>query len=167
MKNQQLHSAVLLLGSNLGERKNFLEQAAGKIAQQIGSITKISSYYETKSWGLEDQPDFLNQVLVCQTACTAEKTLALCLSIEKELGRNRKEKWGSRTIDIDILYFNRDIIASGILKVPHPFLQQRRFVLVPLCEVMPDFIHPIYNFSNQQLLEQCTDKLEVILLNHK
>jgi 2-amino-4-hydroxy-6-hydroxymethyldihydropteridine diphosphokinase len=75
------------------------------------------------------------------------------------------EKWGSRTIDIDILYFGNEIIATSDLKVPHPFLHERRFTLVPLCEVLPDFVHPVFNFSNKQLLERCTDGLEVLKLN--
>lgn len=167
MKNQELHTAVLLLGSNLGERKDFLVRATERLSEGLGNIEKVSAFYETKSWGNEDQPDFLNQVVICQTTYSAAQSLAVCLSIEKKLGRDRKEKWGSRTIDIDILYFDRDIIATNALKIPHPFLHERRFVLVPLCEILPDFIHPVLNVSNQELLERCTDGLEVILLNHK
>lgn len=164
MKKGESHTLVLLLGSNLGERQNYLSQALEKIKQCIGSIYKISSFYETKSWGVENQPDFLNQVIVCYTSLTAEESLKYCLSIEKELGRDRKEKWGSRTIDIDILYFDDAIIASNTLKIPHPFLHERRFTLVPLAEVLPDYVHPVFNFSNKQLLERCEDTLEVTKL---
>lgn len=166
MKKGESHTLVLLLGSNLGERQNYLSQALEKIKQSMGTIYIASSFYETKSWGVENQPDFLNQVIVCHTSLTAEESLKYCLSIEKELGRDRKEKWGSRTIDIDILYFDDSIIATNALKIPHPFLHERRFTLVPLVEVLPDYIHPVFNFSNKQLLERCTDGLEVTLLNH-
>ena len=165
MKNKELHTVVLLLGSNLGERTFFLAEAVSKLSQQLGSIEKHSAYYETKSWGIESQPDFLNQVVICRTTYSAAESLAVCLSIEKALGRDRKEKWGSRTIDIDIIYYDRDIIATSTLKVPHPFIQDRRFVLVPLCELLPDFIHPVFNFSNKELLEKCADTLQVNRLN--
>lgn len=165
MNNQKLHTLVLLLGSNLGDRSSLLIQAIEKIIVQLGSISKASSLYETKSWGLEDQPDFLNQVLICHTAKSAVEALHHCLSIEKELGRDRKVKWGSRSIDIDILYFDDEIVATETLKIPHPFLHQRRFTLVPLVEVMPDFVHPVLNFSNKELLEKCGDELEVFILN--
>jgi 2-amino-4-hydroxy-6-hydroxymethyldihydropteridine diphosphokinase len=165
MNNEELHTLVLLLGSNLGDRRSLLNQAAEKINIQLGYISITSSFYETKSWGLEDQPDFLNQVLICHTCQNAAEALHHCLSIEKELGRDRKVKWGSRSIDIDILYFDDEIFATETLKIPHPFLHQRRFTLVPLAEVMPDFVHPVLNFSNKELLERCTDPLKVIRLN--
>ncbi len=167
MNNQELHTLVLLLGSNLGDRSSLLTQATEKINVQLGNISKASSLYETKSWGLEEQPDFLNQVLICHTANNAAEALHHCLSIEKELGRDRKVKWGSRCIDIDILYFDDAIVATERLKIPHPFLHQRRFTLVPLVEVMPDFVHPVLNFSNKELLERCEDELEVLKLNSK
>ena len=167
MENQKTHTIVLLLGSNLGERHSFLKQAIDALQNQLGEILSTSSLYETKSWGLEDQPNFINQVLVCKTVHTAEESLEKCLAIEKTLGRDRKVKWGSRTIDIDILYFGSEIIATSQLKIPHPFLHERRFTLVPLVEVLPDFIHPVFNFSSKQLLEKCADELQVTLLNSK
>jgi len=165
MKNQASYSVVILLGSNLSSRQEFMQQAAQLISIEVGHIVKYSSYYETKAWGNESQPDFLNQVLVCETTYSPIEVLTHCLSIEKKLGRHRKEKWGSRTIDIDILYFGNEIIATPQLKIPHPLLHQRRFTLVPLCEVLPDFVHPVFNFSNKQLLERCEDELEVVKLN--
>lgn len=161
------HTVVILLGSNLGSRQEFMQQAAQHISIEVGHIIKHSSYYETKAWGNETQPDFLNQVLVCETIHSPIEVLTDCLSIEKKLGRDRKEKWGSRTIDIDILYFGNEILATPQLKIPHPFLHERRFTLVPLVEVLPDFIHPVFNFSNKQLLDRCRDLLEVTVLNHK
>jgi len=167
MKNQETHTIVLLLGSNLGNRESFLNQAIDALQKQLGEIQQMSSLYETKSWGVEDQPNFLNQVLVCKTFQTAEDSLKKCLAIEKELGRDRKVKWGSRTIDIDILYYDTEIIATEKLKVPHPFLHERKFTLVPLAEVLPDYVHPVFNFSNKQLLERCGDELQVTLVNSK
>ena len=165
MKNQK--SVVILLGSNLGDRQGLMQQAAQRLSAEVGRITSFSSYYETKAWGNEAQPDFLNQVLVCETELGAIEVLTQCLSIEKKSGRDRIEKWGSRTIDIDILYFENEIIATPDLKIPHPFLHERRFTLVPLVEVLPDYVHPVFNFSNKELLERCSDELEVSLLNHK
>jgi len=167
MKNQKSHTVVILLGSNLGNRQEFMQKAIQHLSVEVGRIVTNSSYYETKAWGNEAQPDFLNQVLICETELDAIDVLAHCLAIEKKLGRDRLEKWGSRTIDIDILYFGNEIIAAPDLKIPHPFLHERRFTLVPLCEVLPDFVHPVFNFSNKQLLERCKDELEVTLLNSK
>lgn len=158
------HTAVILLGSNLGDRSQLLHQAAEEISLHIGTVSRRSSCYETKAWGNETQPDFLNQVLICETFLKPAEVLERCLMIEKTFGRDRKEKWGSRTMDIDILYFGKEILATPELKIPHPFLHERRFTLVPLCEVLPDFVHPVFNFSNKQLLEQCADKLEVVKL---
>lgn len=167
MTQKTSHTVVILLGSNLGSRQELMQDAAQQLAQHVGRIQASSSYYETKAWGNEAQPDFLNQVLVYETALDARSVLKYCLSIEKNLGRNRIEKWGSRTIDIDILYFGNEIMAIPDLKIPHPFLHERRFTLVPLCEILPDFIHPIFNFSSKQLLDRCTDPLNVSKLNHK
>jgi 2-amino-4-hydroxy-6-hydroxymethyldihydropteridine diphosphokinase len=167
MTNNTLHTLVLLIGGNMGNRLDFLAQATNKISQQVGVITCASSCYETRAWGLAGQPDFLNQVLVCSTSKNAYESLNACLIIEKELGRNRIEKWGSRTIDIDILYFDQEIIATEDLKIPHPYLHERRFTLVPLVEVMPDYVHPVFNVTNKQLLERCADELQVTLLNSK
>ncbi len=167
MIKTQLYKVVILLGSNLGNRQEYMHVACNKIISEIGQLVQSSSFYETKAWGVENQPDFLNQVLVCETTLLPHDVLKNCLSIEQELGRKRKEKWGSRIIDIDVLYYGNEIIATAVLKIPHPFLHERRFTLAPLCEVLPDFIHPVFNLSNKQLLERCTDELEVALLNSR
>jgi 2-amino-4-hydroxy-6-hydroxymethyldihydropteridine diphosphokinase len=167
MNEESKNTIVILLGSNIGARQDWMQQATTYISDEIGQITASSSYYETKAWGNKDQPDFLNQVLVCKTKHIPIEVLRLCLSIEKKLGRNRKEKWGSRTIDIDILYYESEIYATTDLKIPHPYLHERRFTLVPLVEVLPDFVHPIFNFTNKKLLEKCEDTLEVTQLNSK
>lgn len=161
------HTVVILLGSNIGARQEWMQQATTYISVEIGSLSTSSSYYETKAWGKENQADFLNQVLICQTTHTPIEVLNICLTIEKKLGRNRKEKWGSRTIDIDILYYDSEILATNKLKVPHPYLHERRFTLVPLVEVLPEYVHPVFNLSNTQLLEGCGDELEVTMLKNK
>ena len=141
----------LLLGSNLGYRQLFLANAAEAIEREVGSIVKQSSVYETQSWGKTDLPDYLNQVLVVRTDLSARDVLLRILAIEKSMGRERTEKWGSRTIDIDILFYADDIINEPDLIVPHPYLHQRKFVLEPLAEIAPQHMHPVLNKSILQL----------------
>lgn len=152
----------LLLGTNIGDKKRNLLQARELIIARIGKITKPSAIYQTSAWGKEDQDDFLNQVLAVETELSPERLLAMCLEIEKELGRVRYEHWGERLIDIDILYYADQVIASQRLTVPHPEIQNRKFTLVPLVEIAPDYIHPKMNQTNKDLLELCTDPLEVV-----
>jgi 2-amino-4-hydroxy-6-hydroxymethyldihydropteridine diphosphokinase len=152
---------ILLLGSNLGNRKGTLKKASGLIQKRIGAVLLQSSYYESEPWGKTDQPDFLNQALVVETKLSPQATLTAALSIERELGRIRSEKWGSRTIDVDVLYVEDQIINSDSLIVPHPGIAQRRFVLEPLAEIVPHFIHPILNKNQKQLLDECKDPLKV------
>lgn len=158
MKKQ---TAFLLLGANLGDRKSNLEKAAHLIEKQIGFITARSALYETKPWGKTDQPDFLNQVLLLETEQTPEDILKSALTIEHDMGRIRIEKWGARIIDIDLLYVGDQILNSENLTLPHPGIAQRRFVLEPLVELAPDFIHPALNKSHRQLLAECVDPLIV------
>lgn len=151
----------LLLGGNLGDRVEVLKNAKKLIDKEIGGILKGSNLYETAPWGKEDQNAFLNQVLLVATTCSPEEILSKIQYIENELGRVRFEKWGERLIDIDILFIEDEIITRHDLKVPHPYIQERRFTLVPLAEISPEFIHPIFNKSVQALLMECTDRLEV------
>ena len=151
----------MLMGSNLGDRKAHLRICLSRLAA-IGNITAISSVYETQSWGKNDQPNFLNQAVAIQTTETPEDVLSLILAIEIELGRVRQEKWASRIIDIDILLFGNVIINTEKLKVPHPYLPERRFALTALAEIASDAIHPILNKSIQVLLNECNDRLEVV-----
>ena len=141
----------LLLGSNLGNRQLFLANAAEAIEREVGNIIKRSSVYETQSWGKEDQPDYLNQVLLVHTGLPAREVLERILVIEKSMGRERIEKWGSRIIDIDILFYDDEVINEPDLIVPHPYLHQRKFVIEPLAEIAPQHIHPVLNKSILQL----------------
>lgn len=141
----------LLLGSNLGNRQLFLQQADDAIAQRVGNIIKRSSVYQTQSWGKTNEPDYLNQVLQVQTALPPREVLQCILAIEQTMGRERAEKWGSRTIDIDILFYGDEIVNQADLIIPHPHLHQRKFVLEPLAEIAPGYIHPVLNKSILQI----------------
>lgn len=152
----------ILLGGNLGNREENLAQAKKHIEQKIGSIVQESSVYETKAWGVENQPDFLNQVILVETNLSPQQVLSDNLAIEKILGRVRHQKWHERTIDIDILYAEHSIINEENLKIPHPFIQERKFTLVPLAEISPNFVHPILNKTQKELNELCYDELPVL-----
>lgn len=159
-----MNSAYLLLGGNIGKREKILEKALLEIESRIGKILKKSSVYETKAWGFEQQPDFLNQVILVETNLTAENLLKKILEIEKSLGRKRTgKKWEKRIIDIDILFCNDFIIQKKNLKIPHPCLHLRRFTLAPLNEIAPDFVHPVLKKTVSELLKNCEDKLEVFI----
>jgi len=151
----------LLLGSNLGDRKEILKIARSHIGLSIGDIIHCSSIYATKAWGVEDQPDFLNQVVEVESEHTPEEILLQVNSIEEKLGRVRKIKWQSRIIDIDILYYGSLILNTQDLVIPHAENQNRNFVLAPMVEIAPDFVHPVFLRTQQQLLNTCTDGLEV------
>ncbi len=152
----------LLLGTNLGDRLSNLKQAENLIYQQCGSILKSSSIYETAAWGLQDQPNFLNKVIEIKTQLPAPNLLKTILQIEESLGRKRTVKMGPRVIDIDILFMeNFNHITSPQLTIPHPAIAQRKFVLIPLNELMPNYIHPSLNKSISQLLQICADTLSV------
>jgi 2-amino-4-hydroxy-6-hydroxymethyldihydropteridine diphosphokinase len=151
-------SVFLLLGANLGEREVMLAKAAQLISEQIAPITVQSHLYETAPWGVIDQPAFLNQVLEVKTVLLPEEVLSKTLEIEKRLGRERRMRWGARVIDIDMLYFTDVILETEALHLPHPRLHQRRFTLVPLAEIAPDFVHPVLQKTNQELLDACTDE---------
>jgi len=155
-------TAYLLLGGNLGNREDNLSQAISLIAVQIGEIDAVSSIYETAAWGKEDQPAFLNQAISVKTHFRALEVLRKALDIEQSLGRVRKEKWGERLIDIDLILFGDEIInIANLLHVPHPHMQVRKFVMAPLAEIAPDVIHPVLGQTVQSIYENITDVLEI------
>ena len=151
----------LLLGTNLGDRLSNLKQATHYIEQEAGNLKKASSVFETSAWGKTDQPAFLNQALEISTALEAEQLLSKLLSIEEQLGRKRNEHWGERIIDIDILFFGNEIYTSPHLQIPHPQLGNRKFTLIPLNEIAPDFVHPTSKKTVRELLAVCPDPLSV------
>ena len=156
-----MNQAYLLIGGNLGNREQNMARAGNEIETLAGPILQRSSLYQTAAWGKTDQPDFLNQVLVIETTLDATDLLCQLLSAEQAMGRHRNEKYGPRTIDIDILFFNDETIDNKLLQVPHPRLQERRFALIPLAEIAGEKIHPVLGKSINELLAHCPDKLPV------
>jgi 2-amino-4-hydroxy-6-hydroxymethyldihydropteridine diphosphokinase len=155
------HKAYLLLGSNLGQRETNLQMARSLIENSVGVILQSSKVYESAAWGKEDQPDFLNQVIIIHTSFNPYALLEKLGWIEKSLGRLREVKWGERIIDIDILFYEDEIIKDKALTIPHPGIPNRRFTLIPLNEIAPTLIHPQLDRTVSQLLTECEDKLKV------
>lgn len=153
--------AYILTGTNLGNRLQYLQTAAAKIQKECGDINAISSVYETAAWGKTDQPNFLNQAIEINTDLAPETLLGKLLAIEAEMGRIRAEKYGPRTIDIDILFYDNLELNSPTLQVPHPQVHNRKFALLPLAEIAPKLIHPVFHNSVAELLNLCTDPLAV------
>lgn len=151
----------LLVGSNEGDRLTNLHVVKDEIKKSVGLVAEESAIYQTAAWGKTDQPDFYNQVLLLQTTISPEALLLHLQQIEKKLGRERKEKWGARIIDIDILYFGKTVLNTPDLLIPHPAIALRRFTLVPLVEIAPHFVHPVLKKTNLVLLQECVDVLAV------
>jgi 2-amino-4-hydroxy-6-hydroxymethyldihydropteridine diphosphokinase len=151
------HTVYLLTGSNIGDSFASLQQAKQAIHLKVGEVVSASSIYKTEPWGNKDQQDFLNQVLNVDTSLEPIDVLKTVLQIEQEMGRNRIEKWGPRIIDIDILFYDELIMETNELKIPHPFLHERRFTLMPLNEIAPELVHPLLNLPVSSLLAQCSD----------
>lgn len=156
-----MNIAYILTGGNLGDRQNNLAQAKELIGQQCGTISRASALYETAAWGNTEQPAFLNQALQIETKLNARQLIRRLLKIEKQMGRERKEKYGPRIIDIDILLFNEEIHNYPLLKLPHPEMQNRRFALLPLAEIAAGTIHPVLRKTISELLHECADQLDV------
>jgi 2-amino-4-hydroxy-6-hydroxymethyldihydropteridine diphosphokinase len=137
-------------------------KAKSEIQQELGVIENESSIYETAAWGFESENHFLNQVVFILTEHEAREILKKCQKIENKLGRTRgSDQYASRTMDIDILFFNDGIINEPELIVPHQHIHKRRFTLDPLAEIAPDFVHPVLNKTLKQLLKDCSDNSEV------
>lgn len=145
----------LSLGSNMGDRQGYLQRAVEALKQLTDTeVEAVSSYYETAAWGLTDQADFLNLALALETQLPAESLLSACQAIEKDLDRVRHEHWGPRTVDIDILLYGQEIWETEHLIVPHPFMTQRAFVLVPLLEIAEDLDEPQTGQPYEKYLSQ-------------
>lgn len=151
----------ILLGSNQGNSIEQLKLAVQHIKGEVGSIEKSSSVYQTAAWGNTDQAPFSNQVILVRTEKNAEEVLRILLGIEKKMGRKRVVKWEPRMIDLDLLFYNDLIMEEPNLTIPHPYLHQRRFTLVPLVEIDENYVHPIFKKTMKELLESCEDKLSV------
>jgi 2-amino-4-hydroxy-6-hydroxymethyldihydropteridine diphosphokinase len=158
----------LSLGTNLGNKEANLSATIAEIEENIGNISLSSGIYETEAWGFECESNFLNQVIMVETNLKPSQLINFCLNIEKKMGRERKSSgnYESRIIDIDILFYGDSIVNEDKLFIPHPLLQNRKFILKPLHEIAPDFIHPVLGKSISRLLEECTDTGEVRLVDN-
>lgn len=157
---QYMNKAYLLIGGNMGNRLQNLGRSA-LLLKHHGWIRHESGLYETAAWGKTDQPDFLNQVFLIDTLLTPRGLLQAVLATEEKMGRKREEKYGPRIIDIDILFFNQEVIQEPGLVIPHPEIQKRRFALEPMNEIAPGLVHPVLKKTISQLLEECPDQLKV------
>ncbi len=157
------HKVYLLLGSNIPSRSGFLDSARKHIGEEIGAITICSSIYESEPWGFEAEQMFLNQVVQVSTTLSVLDLLKKTQQIESHHGRKRKSagSYASRTLDIDILFFDETQYDLPTLKVPHEQIQNRRFTLVPLVEIAPELKHPVFGKTCRQLLEECKDQGKV------
>lgn len=160
-----MNVSYLCLGGNIGNRESCIEQALALVGQKAGSIIARSALYETEAWGVSNQQSYLNACVCISTNLNASSLLEVLLDIEQELGRQRSSSihYEPRTIDIDILFFNEEVIHSTGLTVPHPRLHLRQFVLVPLAEIAPNYLHPVLNKTIFNLLKECSDGSHVTL----
>lgn len=136
-------TAYIALGSNLGDRVANCRKAIGLMAGRGIEIVRVSSFYETEPWGVEDQPMFINAAAEARTALEPMELLKTLKAIEDSMGRERTGRWGPRTIDLDILFYGEAVLESGALRVPHPDAHLRAFVMAPLAEIAPGFVHPV------------------------
>lgn len=156
----------LSLGSNLGDRISYIQQAVIHLgAVKDTEIIRTSSFYETEPWNTDTPNWFVNAVVELKTKLSPHELLAECMRIEKQLGRKREENkdYADRTIDIDILFYKNEIISDDELIIPHKFLHLRAFVLVPLLELIPDFVHPVMNKTISELHDDLENPESVYL----
>ncbi|MEL6276369.1 MAG: 2-amino-4-hydroxy-6-hydroxymethyldihydropteridine diphosphokinase [Bacteroidota bacterium] len=151
------------MGTNKGDRAKQLADALEACGRQLGHMLIASPIYETAAWGIEEQADFLNQVVLVETSVPPLECLEIVLDIEAQLGRQRMIKWGPREIDIDLLFYDDLIFQDHRLSLPHPYIQERRFVLQPLADIAGEFVHPVLDQSINDLLAQTKDASEVVL----
>ncbi len=153
----KLHRAIIMLGGNVGDTVCVFESAVRSLELNENQLVSASSVYRTKPWGFFNQRDFLNQLLVFDTPLDLTEFHDCCLKIELLHGKNKEFENGPRSLDIDILFFDTIVLQTPKLTIPHPRMHQRRFNLVPICELMPDFIHPALNKKMSDLLSECVD----------
>jgi 2-amino-4-hydroxy-6-hydroxymethyldihydropteridine diphosphokinase len=156
-----MNKVFLLIGGNIGDRMANLAMAVEFIEKYLGKMFQISSIYETAAWGNTHQADFLNQAICIKTSLSPNDLMTQILLIEQKMGRERNIPLGPRTIDIDILYYNDAIVENEQVTIPHPRISERKFVLYPLVEIAPDWIHPSLLKTNTALLKECGDSLAV------
>lgn len=147
-----MNIVYIAFGSNIGDRGAAIEEALNLIEQNEMKIVKRSKIYETEPYGYVDQPSFLNGAVEVETNLSCRDVLERLLSIENQIGRVREFKWGPRIIDLDIIFYNNEIFDEEDLKVPHPDMQSRDFVLKPLNDLCPDYVHPILGKTIRELL---------------
>lgn len=156
MKKEQ---ATILLGTNIGDKREHIGLANEWISKLCGKLIKSSSIYESEAWGKEDQDSFYNQVIQIKTFLPPVYLMSTLLEIELKLGRIRQEKWGPRIIDLDLLFYNKKVLENKIVTIPHPGIPKRNFTLLPLVEIMPHFIHPVEKKTMTELLDNSMDTL--------
>jgi 2-amino-4-hydroxy-6-hydroxymethyldihydropteridine diphosphokinase len=157
-----MEKVYLLLGGNLGDKRQVFDGTVKLLNEQVGKITRQSHIYETEPWGFESSEQFWNQVLELSVSLSPEEVLNQTQQIEQMMGRTRKARqYDSRIIDIDILFYGEEIINLPNLVIPHPRIQERKFAMVPLAEITPDMNHPVFQKTIRQLLAECTDQLRV------
>ena len=156
-----MNKVYLLIGGNMGDRMANLQMARHYLDQEAGKLMQLSAVYETEAWGFNDQPAFLNQAILLHTQLSATILMETLLNIEIKMGRKRTVPLGPRTIDLDIIYFNEEVIDNNMLTIPHPRLADRKFVLLPISEIAPNYIHPLFQKNNATLLKECGDSLAV------
>ncbi|MEW6615407.1 MAG: 2-amino-4-hydroxy-6-hydroxymethyldihydropteridine diphosphokinase [Thermodesulfobacteriota bacterium] len=160
--------AYIGLGSNQGDKIKYCNEAIKEISKYKGNlILDRSSFYRTEPWGKEDQDWFINCVIKLQTLLGAPELFKVLQKIETKLKRVKRDRWGPRTIDLDILFFNNEVINKPEVRIPHSMIQARKFELVPLSEICPELIHPVLNKSVMELLEETKDDKEVIRIEKK
>ncbi len=165
-----MNKVFLGIGGNLGDKQKKFDRAYHLIDIKLGHIIQKSSVYETPPWGFHSENVFWNQVLVIETILEAEELLWRIHEIEADFGRKREsERYSSREMDIDILYFNNEFFETKDLIIPHPRIHERRFVLVPLVEIAPELKHPLRRLTSIEMLENCLDKsvIKKVELNEK
>ncbi|MBN1413767.1 MAG: 2-amino-4-hydroxy-6-hydroxymethyldihydropteridine diphosphokinase [Bacteroidales bacterium] len=157
-KHAETEIVYLLLGSNQGDRAGQIQEAINRITGMTGQPVALSSIYETEPWGFKHKIPFLNQTMALLTGVSPGKLMQLFMSVERGMGRIRNQiGYQARSIDIDILFCGMDIINQNNLVIPHPLFCERRFALVPMEEIAPDFVHPLLNKSIRELLHECSD----------